>query len=263
MRAPFYCPAAEGHLQRRDLLKLYDLMGPVDDHPQDPASALWHMHLTMRLLKAWDGGGGRNRREQAKQNLKRYNKILRQLKHGRNLSTERQDQLQRERATLEDMVLPPDACAACQKVEASTHRLSRYGRCKTQKYCGRECQTQHWGMHKRACRKVKQPAVPLQDTAEMRRLFPDQFEVPDAAELHEVEPGVVVKVCVPRHERFWVKVEAILEYDQETWNPTKFVGSVDNVLNDRNVHKLKFGDRIEVEPRHVYQVQWLWTSKLG
>ena len=261
VRSPFFCPPGEGWLQKRDLVKFYELVQPESDHPMNPEGGLWHLHLSFRLLKAWSvSSGSISRTTRDVEILKRYTELIRQVKFNTTLSSERREELRQEISTLESKALSPEECGFCHKHDGDGCKLLHCARCKIQAYCNRECQRQHWSVHKPSCRKVK--VAQLQDTAEMQQRFPDAFEVPDRGELQEIEPGVLVKVCVPRHERFWVRVEAIIKYDTNN-NPTKFVGQVDNVLTCTAAHKLKYQDRIEFGPGHVYQVMWPWKSMLG
>lgn len=46
-----------------------------------------------------------------------------------------------------------DWCATCHVVETKEIRFKSCSRCKTVKYCSKECQTSHWREHKGECKK--------------------------------------------------------------------------------------------------------------
>ena len=47
---------------------------------------------------------------------------------------------------------PQRVCASCEKAEGET-RLKTCAKCNTVLYCSRDCQTAHWKVHKKECRK--------------------------------------------------------------------------------------------------------------
>ena len=71
---------------------------------------------------------------------------------------------------------------------------------------------------------------------------PDEFWAPSKDELDKIIPGSIVKVC-DHFERFWVLITAV---DGET-----LVGTVDNALTGTG---LEYGDTINIEKKHIYQI---------
>jgi len=83
------------------------------------------------------------------------------------------------------------------------------------------------------------------DAQEMKKKHPKTFEAPTQKELEELKVDQFVKVSA-EGERFWVELLQVKEQ--------KMTGTVANDLV-RSEHGLKFGDIVEIEKRHVYQIQ--------
>lgn len=87
----------------------------------------------------------------------------------------------------------------------------------------------------------------FRDAQQMAHDHPETFWAPPYTETSAVKQGDCVKVCA-RGERFWVMV---IDNDIAA---QRFVGTVDNALWDTDSHGLSFGDVVEVEYRHVYDI---------
>jgi hypothetical protein len=93
---------------------------------------------------------------------------------------------------------------------------------------------------------MKAQRIELIDAEEMHKKSPDSFWAPSLDPEHRealdaLELGDFIKVCNGQ-ERFWCVIVALPERG-------KFVATVDNVLLCSD---LEYGDRIEVEERHLY-----------
>lgn len=51
-------------------------------------------------------------------------------------------------------------CAACHKTDDEDQKLNKCARCKRTYYCSRDCQTEHWKIHKATCSKADRTSVP-------------------------------------------------------------------------------------------------------
>lgn len=80
---------------------------------------------------------------------------------------------------------------------------------------------------------------------EIAAQHPDTFKVPTAIELAKLKKGSYVKICA-EGERFWVKVERILD--------DKIEGIIDNDLVHTNRHGLKCYDRVRFTSSNIYQI---------
>jgi hypothetical protein len=81
------------------------------------------------------------------------------------------------------------------------------------------------------------------DAQEQRRKYPATFWSPSRSELAAICPGQYVKVCAC-DERFWVKVTAVVD--------GRLRGCVtSNLLRA----PWRWGDEVEFETRHVFQIQ--------
>ena len=80
---------------------------------------------------------------------------------------------------------------------------------------------------------------------ELAEQYPDTFKVPTATELATLRKGLYVKICA-EGERFWVKIERILD--------DKIEGVIDNDLVRTNSHGLKCYDRVRFTSSNIYQI---------
>lgn len=92
-------------------------------------------------------------------------------------------------------------------------------------------------------------AIDLIDAQSMHRLHPKTFKVPSHADLLELAPGDVVKVCA-RAERFWVTLERFVMGEPPYWEAT-----VDNYLLNPGAIGANYGDRIIVEFRNILSTE--------
>lgn len=83
------------------------------------------------------------------------------------------------------------------------------------------------------------------DAQEMAKKHPETFIAPSEADLAQIKEGMHVKVSAA-NERFWCLVEAI---DQD-----RITATVDNEVLGTPAHGLKYGDTVEFEKRHIYQI---------
>lgn len=83
------------------------------------------------------------------------------------------------------------------------------------------------------------------DAQEMAAQHPDTFKVPTATVLATVKKGSYVKICA-EEERFWVKIERILD--------DKIEGVIDNNLVRTKSHGLKCYDRVRFTSSNIYQI---------
>ena len=85
----------------------------------------------------------------------------------------------------------------------------------------------------------------LTDAWEMHRLHPDTFEIPSPEEVAAIMPGNCVKLCFNSTldsgaERMWVEVTG---------------PGVGTLANPPCGIKIKFGDIVHFEPRHIYAIE--------
>ena len=104
-------------------------------------------------------------------------------------------------------------------------------------------------------RKTRVKTIPghIVDAAEMHRLHPKTFEVPDQDELDSLQAGDLIKICVEPPddmppERFWLKVT---EADG-IGDDMKITGEVSN---DLWFVDLDIGDVLTVGQRHIYAIE--------
>ena len=83
------------------------------------------------------------------------------------------------------------------------------------------------------------------DAQAMSQKHPETFQAPLMEELDAITEGMHVKVCAS-DERFWCFVEKI--------NADRITAIVDNELLGTEAHGLKYGDTVEFDKRHVYQI---------
>lgn len=79
------------------------------------------------------------------------------------------------------------------------------------------------------------------DAQEMHNQNPDTFWVPSDEELSNITAGDHIKVAV-NAERFWIKVESV--------EGNEIMGTCANETVD-----FKFGEKISVKKRNVYQIE--------
>jgi hypothetical protein len=72
---------------------------------------------------------------------------------------------------------------------------------------------------------------------------PKTFEIPDLLERQNLKMGHFAKLIFNDKERMWVKVTEVLE--------GSYVGTL---ANEPVVVKMKFGDRVEFEPKHIADI---------
>lgn len=84
--------------------------------------------------------------------------------------------------------------------------------------------------------------IELVDAKELRRLYPETFEVPSDHEIEVLEVGQLIKVSA-YGERFWVKIVEVHE--------NKFICAIDNYLLD---DRIGYGDLIEVSANNIYLI---------
>lgn len=87
----------------------------------------------------------------------------------------------------------------------------------------------------------------FRDAQQMAKDCPDTFDAPAYSDTSMVRQGDHVKVCACG-ERFWVMV---IDNDVAA---QRIVGTVDNALWDTETHGLSLGDVVELEYRHVYDI---------
>lgn len=85
----------------------------------------------------------------------------------------------------------------------------------------------------------------LVDAQEMHRLHPKTFDAPTPDDLLVLKVGDHVKICCGS-ERFWLEVLELTPDDK--------VGKVDNQLFFTSEHGYVYGDLIEFELRHIYDI---------
>ena len=81
------------------------------------------------------------------------------------------------------------------------------------------------------------------DAVETHKLHPETFKIPSEKHKKQIQPGDFVKVC-HNGERFWTKIKDI--------NESKIIAFVDNDLICPQ--PFKYGDIIEFEHRHIYNI---------
>jgi hypothetical protein len=81
----------------------------------------------------------------------------------------------------------------------------------------------------------------LVDAQAMARAHPETFGAPDMKTLKTLEPGDFAKLCFDNAERMWVRITEA--------KGSRYEGLLDN---DPVVVRLKCGDRIRFEARHIY-----------
>ena len=81
------------------------------------------------------------------------------------------------------------------------------------------------------------------DAQEQHISHPDTFDAPTQDELNRLQIGDFIKVCI-HPERFWAQVTKIFG--------DRVVAIVDNNLVF--VKEVRFGELIEVEKRHIYDI---------
>lgn len=91
------------------------------------------------------------------------------------------------------------------------------------------------------------PLTNLVDAAQMARVHPDTFSVPDGRSIVALKPGDFVKVC-RNDERFWVELTEV----SGGW----LVGKVANQLFVDLNPDLGLGDPVCVRPCHVFDIEW-------
>lgn len=92
----------------------------------------------------------------------------------------------------------------------------------------------------------------LVDAEQMHRSNPDTFEIPPKAERHSLNIGDSAKVCFDNKERMWVQVVAMRLPRRNKAEPPRYAGKLDNIPI---VVDMTVGQRVEFEPRHIYQIQ--------
>lgn len=83
------------------------------------------------------------------------------------------------------------------------------------------------------------------DAQEMHKKYPETFFVPTHGDLDTIKIGDYIKVCI-KQERFWASVTEI------DGNTIKAI--VANELVNSPEHLLRYGNFIEVEKRHIYDI---------
>jgi len=195
VEAPFYCPAGAGKLARDDLQKLFELVEDEGD-PSDPPSALWFLHLSLRLHKAL----GRDR-------AKRYIELIRRVKTATKMKPGRQPFSKKcphwknrpfRRPGVAFAILPsPCRTTVSCAVDAAKHS-------------GTAVPTVKRGTGRRLTRSsVEKSNRWRSPMRELQALRPATFQAPPDAQVREVQAEVLVKVCVEGFERFWVQVEQV------------------------------------------------------
>lgn len=135
----------------------------------------------------------------------------------------------------------PSACIACKKVPESNKQLSKCGKCAHALYCSRECQVQHWDLHKSTCspliRLVQSPlgagsglvaacAIPrgtvvLRDVPIM--MCPTSHaatSLEEAEAMHERNVDRLFSKLHPKKQRAFMDLMSWDKYDDEEGNPT-------------------------------------------
>lgn len=83
------------------------------------------------------------------------------------------------------------------------------------------------------------------DAQEMHKKYPETFFVPPQEDLDAIKIGDYIKVCISL-ERFWASA---IEIDGNT-----IKAIVANELVNSPEHVLHYGNFIEVEKRHIYDI---------
>lgn len=73
-------------------------------------------------------------------------------------------------------------------------------------------------------------------------------KAPHKEDLDALNTGDHIKVCVNEKEQFWIKIVGV---EGDT-----IKGTVDNKMSHTDEHGLKFGDELEVEKKHAYEVHF-------
>lgn len=87
----------------------------------------------------------------------------------------------------------------------------------------------------------------LTDAEELNRKHPTTFKIPSKAVRDNLQVGHYAKLCFDDKERMWVLVEKRIV----TKAGIKYKGVLNN---DPVVVRMKDGDEVHFEPRHVYSV---------
>ena len=74
-------------------------------------------------------------------------------------------------------------CGACGTIEEFVGTLMRCSSCLSAVYCNKECQKQHWKVHKKACQRMKEEKK--QKEAEMQANIPEEYKTKTMEETAE------------------------------------------------------------------------------
>jgi len=89
---------------------------------------------------------------------------------------------------------------------------------------------------------------PLED-AIVLSVLNDTFKVPDSMDIRCLKPGDFIKVCA-KGERFWCCIK------QVQMVPVRmFLAEVNNDLVNTELHHLKCGDLMFVQPYNIYEIE--------
>ena len=89
---------------------------------------------------------------------------------------------------------------------------------------------------------------PLEDAIVMSVLN-DTFKVPDDMDIRCLKPGDFIKVCA-KGERFWCIIKQV-----QLMPVRMFLAEVNNDLAHTELHHLKLGDLMFVQPYNIYDIE--------